>query len=75
MDDAFVPRMTQRSPFHYFKTSTEIIRLAVMLCIRFPLSLRNVEDMLHERGIEVSHETVRLWWNQFGSMCATKVER
>jgi putative transposase len=30
-----------------------------MLCIRAPLSLRNVEDLLHERGIEISHETVR----------------
>lgn len=51
--------MPYRSPFRYFKTSPEIIRLAVMLCIRFPLSLRNVEDLLHERGIEISHETVR----------------
>ena len=48
--------MTKRSPFRYFKTSPEIIRSAVMLYIRFPLSLRNVEDLLHERGIEVSHE-------------------
>lgn len=45
--------MTQRSPFRYFKTSPEIIRLAVMLYIRFPLSLRNVEDALHARGIEM----------------------
>jgi putative transposase len=51
--------MTQRSPFRYFRTSPEIIRLAVMLYVRFPLSLRNVEDLLHERGIEISHETVR----------------
>jgi putative transposase len=43
--------MTQRSPFRYFKTSPAIIRLAVMLHVRFPLSLRNVEDLLHERGI------------------------
>lgn len=49
--------MTKRSPFRHFKTGPEIIRLAVMLCI--PLSLRNVEDLLHERGIEISHETVR----------------
>ena len=32
----------------------------------FPLSLRNVEDLLHERGIEISHETVRFWWHRFG---------
>ena len=61
--------MTQRSPFRYFKTSPEIIRLAVMLYVRFPLSLRNVEDLLHERGIEISHETVRYWWNRFGRCC------
>ena len=43
-----------RNPFRYFKTSPEIIRLAVMMYIRFPLSLRNVEDLLHERGIDVT---------------------
>ena len=42
--------MTKHSPFRYFKTSPEVIRLAVMLYVRFPLSLRNVEDLLHERG-------------------------
>ncbi len=67
--------MTQRSPFRYFKTSPEVIRLAVMLYIRFPLSLRNVEDLLHERGIEVSHETVRFWWQRFGPMFATEIRR
>jgi hypothetical protein len=58
--------MTQRSPFRDFKTSPEIIRLAVMLCVRYPRLLRNVEDPLHERGIEISHETARFWWNRFG---------
>ncbi|CUH46529.1 hypothetical protein RUA4292_00695 [Ruegeria atlantica] len=48
-------RITKRSPFRYFKTSPEIIRLAVMMYVQFPLSLRNVEDLLHERGIEISH--------------------
>jgi putative transposase len=67
--------MTQSSPFRYFKTSPEIIRLAVMLYIRFPLSLRNVEDLLHERGIEISHETVRFWWNRFGPMFAAEIRR
>ena len=67
--------MTQRSPFRYFKTSPEIIRLAVMLYIRFPLSLRKVEDLLHERGIEISHETVRYWWNRFGPMFAAELRR
>ena len=44
--------MTKHSPFRYFKTSPEIIRLAVMLYVRFALSLRNVEDLLHERGFD-----------------------
>lgn len=51
--------MTKRSPFKYFKTSPEVIRLAVMLYVRFPLSLRNVEDLLHEWGIGISHDAVR----------------
>ena len=51
--------MRKKNPFRYFKTSSEIIRLAVMMYIRFPLSLRNVEDLLHERGINISHEAVR----------------
>ena len=67
--------MTKRSPFRYFKTSPEIIRLAVMMYVRFPLSLRNVEDLLHERGIDVSHETVRFWWNRFGPMFAAEIRR
>jgi putative transposase len=67
--------MTKRSPFRYFKTSPEVIRLAVMLYVRFPLSLRNVEDLLHERGIEVSHETVRFWWQRFGPMFAAEIRR
>jgi transposase-like protein len=67
--------MSKLSPFCYFKTSPEIIRLAVMMYVRFPLSLRNVEDLLHERGIEISHETVRFWWNRFGPMFAAEIRR
>ena len=46
-----------------------------MMYIRFPLSLRNVEDLLHERGIEVSHETVRFWWNRFGPIFAAEIRK
>ena len=46
-----------------------------MLYVRFPLSLRNVEDLLHERGIDISHETVRYWWNRFGPMFAAEIRR
>ncbi|SDJ26387.1 putative transposase [Lutimaribacter saemankumensis] len=67
--------MTKRSPFKYSKTSPEIIRLAVMLYMRFPVSLRNVEDLLRERGIDVSHETIRFWWNRFGPVFASEIRR
>jgi putative transposase len=43
--------------------------------VKYPLSLRNVEDLLHERGIDVSYETVRYWWNRFGPMFAAEVRR
>ena len=68
-------KMTKRSPFRYFKTSPEVIRMAVMMYIQFPLSLRNVEDLLHERGIDISHETVRFWWNRFGPLFAAEIRR
>ena len=64
-----------KNPFKYFKTSPEIIRLAVMMCVRFPLSLRQVEDLLHERGINVSYETVRFWWNRFGPLFAADIKK
>ena len=66
--------MKNPNPFRYFKTSPEIIRLAVMMYVRFPLSLRNVEDLLHERGIDICHETVRYWWNRFGPMFAHQIQ-
>ncbi|SLN62639.1 Integrase core domain protein [Roseovarius gaetbuli] len=67
--------MTKPDPFRYFKTSREIIRLAVMLYVRFPLTLRNVEDLLHERGIDVSHEAVRYWWHSFGPLFAAEIRK
>jgi putative transposase len=67
--------MKNQNPFRYFKTSPEVIRLTVMMYIRFPLSLRNVEDLLHERGIDICHETVRYWWNRFGPMFAREIRK
>ncbi len=64
-----------RNPFRYFKTSPEVIRLAVMMYVRFPLSLRQVEDLLHERGIDISYETVRAWWERFGPMFAAEIRK
>jgi len=63
------------NPFRYFNSSPEIIRLVVMMYVRFPLSLRNVEDLLFERGIDICHETVRLWWNRFGPMFASDIRQ
>jgi putative transposase len=63
------------SPFRRFNSSPEVIRLVVLMYVRFPLSLRNVEDLLFERGIDICHETVRFWWNRFGPMFAADMRR
>ena len=63
------------NPFRYFNSSPEVIRLAVMMYIRYPLSLRQVEDLLFECGIEICHETVRFWWNRFGPMFAAEIRK
>lgn len=67
--------MTQRSPCRVFKTWPEVIRLAVMVCVRSRLSLRNVKDLLHACGIDVSHETLRFRWNRFGPVFASEMWR
>jgi len=64
-----------RNPFRYFNSSPEVIRPVVMMYVRYPLSLRNVEDLLAERGIDISHETVRFWWNRFGPMFAAEIRK
>lgn len=46
-----------------------------MMYVRFPLSLRQVEDLLHERGINVSYETIRFWWNRFGPLFAAEIKK
>jgi putative transposase len=68
-------RAKPASPFRYFHSSPELIREVVMLYVRFPLSLRNVEDLLFERGFDLCHETVRLWWNRFGPLFAGEIRR
>ena len=64
-----------KNPFKYFKTSPELIRLAVMMYIRYPLSLRQVEDILFELGIDICHETVRYGWNRFGPLFAPEIRK
>ena len=67
--------MKNPNQVRYFKTSPEIIRLAVMMYVRFPLSLRNVEDLLNEHGIDICHETVLYWWNRFGPIFAKEIRK
>jgi putative transposase len=64
-----------RNPFRYFNSSPEVIRLTVMMYVRYPLSLRQVEDLLSERGIDICHETVRFWWNRFGPIFAAEIRK
>jgi putative transposase len=58
--------MTDKIFYKFFKTSPEIIQLAVMYYVRYPLSYRQVEDILFERGVDICHETIRFWLNRFG---------
>ena len=67
--------MTTENPFKYFKTSSKIIRLAVMYYVRYPLSFRQVEDILHERGIDICHETVRFWADRLGPKFAKEIRK
>ena len=67
--------MTAQNPFKYFNSSPEIIRLAVMYYVRYPLSFRQVEDILYERGIDICHETVRFWVNRFGAKFAKEIRK
>jgi putative transposase len=69
------PPKVPPSPFRWFDSSPEVIRLVVMMYVRYPLSLRNVEDLLFERGIDICHETVRQWWSRFGPMFAGEIRR
>ena len=67
--------MTKTSPFKHFHSSPKIIRLEAMMYVCCPLSLRNAGDLLHERGIDISHETVRCWWNLFGPAFAAEIRQ
>ena len=47
----------------------------MLMYVRFPISLRNVEDLLAERGVDLCHETVRSWWNRFSPLFAADIRR
>ena len=58
-----------------YRFPPEIIRQAIWLYLRFTLSLRDIEDLLAERGVAVSYETVRRWVNHFGPMIAANLRK
>jgi putative transposase len=59
----------------YFNYSEDVIRWAILLYVRYPLSLRQVEELMAERGVDVSYETIRLWWNRFGPEIARTLRK
>ncbi|MCZ8163804.1 MAG: DDE-type integrase/transposase/recombinase [Beijerinckiaceae bacterium] len=67
--------MIQARIFRSFETKPDIIRLAIVMFVSYPLSPWNVEGQLHERRIDITHETVRFWWNRFGTIFAAEVRR
>ena len=63
------------NPFRWFNSSPEVTQLVVLLYVRYPLSLPNVEDLAFERGIDICHETVRKWVSRFGPMFASRIRK
>ena len=66
-------RAAPPSPLRCFNSSAGVIHLVVMMYVKYLLSLRNVEVVLAELGIDLCHETVRFWWNRFGPMFAAEI--
>jgi putative transposase len=62
-----------QTPFRYFNSSPGVILVAVMTCVRFPPSPRQVEYLLFERGMDICHETAWFWWNRFGPLFAAEI--
>jgi putative transposase len=65
----------RRLSYHRHRFPAEVIQYAVWMYFRFPLSFRDVEDLLAQRGIDVSYETVRRWSVKFGLAYARKLRR
>ncbi len=61
--------------FKRHRFPADIIRHSVWLYARFTLSYRDVEEMLAERGLDISYETVRRWFLKFGSTIAANIRR
>ncbi len=67
--------MKNSSQYKRYRFPAELIQYAVWLYYRFNLSYRDIEDLLTERGIDVSYEAIRLWCNRFGPKFATSLRR
>jgi putative transposase len=65
----------QAISFKRHRFPTDVIRQAVWLYSRFTLSIRDVEELLAQRGVDVSREAVRCWVNKFGSLIAANLRR
>ena len=71
-----MPRKPQPdSPFRYFNSPSEVIRVRVVMYVNYPLCLGKREGLLFERGIDICHETVRMWLNRFGPLFAGDIRR
>ena len=67
--------MKKQNIYKRYRFPPEIIQYAVWLYYRFNLSHRDIEDLLAERGINVTYEAIRLWCNRFGPEFATRLRR
>jgi putative transposase len=67
--------MNKSKMYKRYRFPAEIIQYAVWLYHRFNLSQRDIEDLLSERGVNVSYEAIRLWCNRFGPTYAARLKR
>src|ERR1700684_2051421 len=70
-----VAKVMKKISYSGYRFPPEIVQQAIWLYLRFTLSFRDVEDLLAERGIAVSYETVRRWVNYFGPMIAADLRK
>ena len=70
-----VAKRMSKISYKGYRFPPEIVQQAIWLYLRFALSFRDVEDLLAERGIILSYETVRRWVNHFGPMIAAELRR
>ncbi len=67
--------MKNTNIYKRYRFPSEIIQYTVWLYYRFTLSHRDIEDLLAERGIDVTYEAIRLWCNRFGPKFATRLKK